>query len=132
MKVLLLLLIACFAIGSFGCGEKEETTRVSDLTPQAKEFVDLLVKEDYASAVKSFDNKMKEVMPEDKVQEAWQGLLAQTGPFKKQIGVRQSKEQGYDVVYVTCEFEKSSLDIKLVFDSAKKVSGLWFVPSTPR
>ncbi len=86
------------------------------------------MKEDFANAVKNFDNTMKGVMPEAKLQEAWQGLLAQSGSFKKQTGVRQTQEQGFDIVFVTCEFEKSTLNIKVVFNKTNEISGLWFVP----
>ncbi|MBA7520899.1 hypothetical protein ES705_12999 [subsurface metagenome] len=130
MKSFIFLLLAVFLIGSLiSCGEKEVVPKTGDLTTQAKGFVELFAKEDYSNAVKSFDNTMKGVMTQDKLKEAWQGLLVQAGSFKKQIGVRQTKEQGFDVVYVTCEFEKAKLDIKVVFNSAKEISGLWFVPS---
>lgn len=130
MKSFIFLLLAVFLIGSLiSCGEKEAVPKTGDLTPQAKGFVELFAKEDYSNAVKSFDNTMKGVMTQDKLKEAWQGLLVQAGSFKRQIGARQTKEQGFDVVYVTCEFEKAKLDIKVVFNSAKEISGLWFVPS---
>lgn len=130
MKSFIFLLLAVFLIGSLiSCGEKEVVPKTGDLTTQAKGFVELFAKEDYSNAVKSFDNTMKGVMTQDKLKEAWQGLLVQAGSFKKQVGARQTKEQGFDVVYVTCEFEKAKLDIKVVFNSAKEISGLWFVPS---
>jgi hypothetical protein len=43
-------------------------------------------------------------------------------------GVSQKKEQGYDVVLVTCAFEKAELDVKVVYNNEQQVSGLWFVP----
>ncbi|MCK4250018.1 DUF3887 domain-containing protein [candidate division WOR-3 bacterium] len=130
MKSFIFLLLAVFLIGSIiSCEEKEVVPKAGDLTAQAKGFVELFAKEDYSNAVKSFDNTMKGIMTQEKLKEAWQGLLVQAGSFKKQIGVRQTKEQGHDVVYVTCEFEKAKLDIKVVFNSAKEISGLWFVPS---
>ncbi len=130
MKSFIFLLLAVFLIGSIiSCEEKEAVPKTGDLTTQAKGFVELFAKEDYSNAVKSFDNTMKGVMTQEKLKEAWQGLLVQAGSFKRQVGVRQTKEQGFDVVYVTCEFEKARLDIKVVFNSAKEISGLWFVPS---
>lgn len=129
MKTYILLISALVLTISFiSCGEKKDGPKVGDLTPLATGFVELLVKEDFANAVKNFDNTMKGVMPEAKLQEAWQGLLAQSGPFKKQTGVRQTQEQGFDIVFVTCEFEKSTINIKVVFNNANDISGLWFVP----
>lgn len=130
MKSFIFLVLAVFLIGLLiSCGEKESVPKAGDFTSQAKGFVELFAKEDYSNAVKNFDNTMKGVMTPDKLKEAWQGLLVQAGSFKRQVGVRQTKEQGFDIVYVTCEFEKSRLDIKVVFNSAKEISGLWFVPS---
>ncbi len=130
MKHLVFLLVLAFIMGSLvSCGEKEEGPKAADLTLKAKGFVELLTKEDYSSAVERFDSKMKDGMPQEKLQQAWNSLLAQVGPFKKQLGVRQAREQGYDVVFVTCEFEKATLDVKVVYNNYKQVSGLWFVPS---
>ena len=94
-----------------------------------KGFVDLLVQGNYSEAVKKFDATMKEAMPADKLEEAWNSLITQVGSFKKQTGVRQAKEQWDDVGLVTCEFEKATLDIKVVYNSYQQISGLWFVPS---
>ncbi|MGB3477727.1 MAG: DUF3887 domain-containing protein [bacterium] len=129
MKTYILLIsVLVLTISFISCGEKKDGPEVGDLTPLATGFVELLVKEDFANAAKNFDNTMKGVMPEAKLQEAWQGLLAQSGSFKKQTGVRQTQEQGFNIVLVTCEFEKSTLNIKVVFNNANEISGLWFVP----
>jgi len=129
MKTYILLISALLLTISFiSCGEKKDGPKVGDLTALATEFVESLVKEDFANAVKNFDSTMKGVMSEEKLQEVWQGLLAQSGSFKKQTGVRQTQEQGFNIVFVTCEFEKSTLNIKVVFNDASEISGLWFVP----
>ena len=129
MKAYILLISALILTISFiSCGEKNDSPKVGDLTPLAIGFVESLVKEDFANAVKNFDNTMKGVMPEAKLQEAWQGLLAQSGSFKKQTGVWQTQEKGFNIVFVTCEFENATLNIKVVFNNTNEISGLWFVP----
>jgi fermentation-respiration switch protein FrsA (DUF1100 family) len=99
-----------------------------------KEFVSFLQKEDFASAVKQFDSKVRAALPEAKLQELWRTLGGQVGSFRKQVGVRSEKLQGYDVVYVTCHFERSDLDVKIVFNADRQIAGLFFVPppETPR
>ena len=88
----------------------------------------MLVRGDYADAFAQFDTPMKDAMPVDQIKAAWESLLAQAGEFQKVTGVRQAKEQGYDVVYVTCAFEKSELNVKVVYNDEKEISGLWFLP----
>jgi dienelactone hydrolase len=105
--------------------------RAEDVTAAGKEFVDLLAKRDFAAAVERFDATMKAALPEPKLRETWETLQTQVGPYRKQLRTRTEKVLGYDVVLVTCQFEKMTLDTKVVFDSNRKVAGLFFVPSTP-
>ena len=100
-----------------------------EVTSAGKQFVELLAKEDFAGAVARFDATMKTALPEPKLRETWQALQAQAGPFQKQHGARATKVGGYDVVLVTCQFERTALDTKVVFDAKGRVTGLFFVPS---
>lgn len=127
--VVFLVVGLCLIVCSSSCEQKEEVPKAADLTPLAKGFVELLVKGDYATAVTRFDVRMKAAMREEKLKQAWTSLIEQVGSFKKQVGVKQTKEQEYDVVLVTCEFEKTQLDVKVVFNDYKQISGLWFVPT---
>ena len=120
-------LIVMFSISFIAC-DQGQVAGIPDFTGPAKGFVEMLAKGDYANVFATFDAAMKDAMPEDAVSAAWESLLAQVGDFKRISGVRQVKEQGYDVVYVTCGFEKSQLDVKVVFNDKKEVSGLWFEP----
>ena len=106
---------------------KEEVTTESDLVARAKDFVTLLANEDFANAIKGFDSTMKDAMPVQEVQTVWANLLGQVGAYKKQVRTREAKEMGFDVVFVTCEFEKGPVDVKVVFNQLKQISGLWFV-----
>jgi uncharacterized protein len=105
------------------------TPKSDDRTAIAKEFVELLAKGDFVGAVKHFDNAMKEAAPPEKLREIWNSLVQQFGAFKKQVAVRTEKVQQSDIVFVTCEFENSNLDIKLPFNSAKEIVGFFIVPT---
>jgi hypothetical protein len=100
-------------------------------TPEilAGQFVDLLAKEDFASAVKWFDAKMTSALPESSLKQTWLSVTGQAGKFKKQVKTKTEKIQQYEKVSVTCEFEKATLDVQVVFDSQKRVAGLFIVPA---
>ena len=100
-----------------------------DFISSATEFLDLLVKEDFPGAIGRFDSTMKSALPEQKLREVWQSLQKQTGRFKKQLRTRMEMQQGYEAVFVTCQFERATLDAKVVFDAKKQIAGLFFVPS---
>ncbi|GAI83258.1 unnamed protein product, partial [marine sediment metagenome] len=93
--------------------------------------VDLLVEGQFSTATENFDTTMKDALPTEKLEEVWNVTTEQTGPFKQQIGVRAEKELSYDVVFVTCEFERGPLDIKVVYNSEGQVAGLLFLPTPP-
>ncbi|MCG2818686.1 MAG: alpha/beta fold hydrolase [Actinomycetia bacterium] len=129
-RVVSSLVLPIFLLGLLaGCGCSGEASKTDDLTARAKELVESLAAGDFSTPVESFDDTMKGALPADKLEEAWESLVAAAGPFEKQAGTRTDTVGRYDVVYVTCEFEKSSFDLKVVFNDQKEISGLFFVPS---
>lgn len=94
----------------------------------AKDLVEALLEGDYERATENFDETMKKALPAAKLREVWNSIIAQMGPFVEQTGIRREKIQQYDVIFVTCKFEKGVLDTKVVFNSSKQVAGLFFVP----
>lgn len=95
----------------------------------AKDLVNSLASGDYGKAVENFDSTMKKALPAEKLQEVWNSIIAQAGPFREQLRARKEKILQYDVMFVTCKFENSVLDAKVVFNQKKQISGLFFVPS---
>lgn len=96
-------------------------------------FADQFLTKDYAAVVAQFDATMKSVFPLDKVKEARESLEPQMGAFRRQVGIRgEQVEQNkvvYDIVYVTWEFEKQTIDLRIVYDQAGQVAGLFFQPA---
>jgi dienelactone hydrolase len=95
----------------------------------AKDLVSSLASGDYKKATENFDVTMKRVLPEEKLQQVWSSLIAQSGPFVKQLGTRRAKIMQYDVIFVTCKFGRGVLDTKVVFDGEKRIAGLFFIPA---
>src|SRR3972149_9855409 len=95
----------------------------------AKDLVDSLARADYDDVVRNFDDTMKKALPVDKLKEVWNSLIIQGGAFVEQRGARMEKIMGYDVVFVTCGFEKLVLDAKVVFNDKQQVAGLFFIPA---
>jgi len=127
MKLRCLILAGALAVTA-GLWAKPDGPK-KELESPARALVELLAKEDYAGAVKNFDATMKKVLPADKLKETWQGILESTGPFKKQGKVRFERVKKYDVLFVTMHFAKAVLDARVVFDTDRKIAGLFFTPS---
>ncbi len=97
----------------------------------AQEFVGFLSAGEFGKAFEQFADVMKAAIPEPKLKAVWQDVTSSAGPFKGQLGVRTEEKAPFRMVFVTCEFEKGPLDIRLVYNQADQVTGLWFGPSLP-
>jgi dienelactone hydrolase len=100
------------------------------LEDRARALVAALGKDDYVAATKDFDDAMKKASPADKLGETWKGLVKQVGAFKKQGKVTAEKLGKYQVIWVACEFEKTTLYARIVFDG-ELVTGLFFRVTGP-
>jgi len=97
----------------------------------ARELVTLLSEEKFTEAVALFDEKMKTALQADGLAETWTKMLWSTGVFEKQVGARTERIQVYEAVFVTCKFERTYIDVKVVLDGDLRVAGLFFHPGAP-
>jgi hypothetical protein len=95
----------------------------------AEDLVKALSRGDAAGAYAKFDDKMKAAMPTGKLTETWTALQGQMGAFKQEHVNRSEKAQGHDVVFVTCEFERGTVDLQVAVSPASQVAGLYIVPT---
>jgi len=102
-----------------------------ELTVKARALIDALARDDFASAVKDFDETMRKLSDADKLAAFWKQVPAQLGAFKRRTHDRRVREDPFDVVLVTCEFAKVTLDAKVIFDKDGRIAGFFFVPSLP-
>lgn len=107
----------------------QETSVPEEVIECARQFVAHMVQEEFSKAVENFDDVMTKAMPEDKLKQVWLTVIRQAGQFKAPKGTRTEKMPKFDIVYVTCQFEKTSVDVKVVFNQNKQITGLWFQPA---
>lgn len=124
------MLFILYTIGSVSSQAQEKAQSLKlDLEIKAVEFVNLLSNEKFAEAVKYFDRTMKKALSADKLEDAWNSLTRQLGDFRTQKALKSEEVKEYIVYYVTCEFEKASIDIKVVFNKKGEIAGLFFLPA---
>lgn len=95
---------------------------------RARAFVDLMAEGQYAKALESFTPQMKAAMPVERLSATWNGLIAQAGPFQRQIGTSVVPRGVLSVVAVTCEFERATFDVHVTVNPANLVGGLAIRP----
>ena len=66
-------------------------------------------------------------MPADKLRDLLTGLEKQLGAYHERGKSRLEQVQQYQVVFIPCTFEKAALEMKVVLDKERLVTGLFFV-----
>jgi dienelactone hydrolase len=134
----LALLLATAAVAVYG-QDRPNSPATKSLTDKkigqtepvemAKALVAQMASGQFDKAIQPFDDTMNRVLPSGTLKEAWDGVVKQFGPLSRSTETRTETIQQYKVVYVTCEFQRGPVDVKVVFTSGNKVTGLFFVPS---
>jgi dienelactone hydrolase len=115
-----------FKPGQRPAGTSEIKISPSLLTLMAENLVDQLVQGNYAAAASDFNPDMQAAAPEATLKNIWDQLLVQRGAFLQRIESSNAVVQGYQTVFVTCQFEKGALDAQVTFDNQGKIAGLHF------
>lgn len=104
-------------------------TSTPDLEKIARTVVNFLSEAKFEEPCGLFNKEMAAAMPPEKLQEVWNDIIGKFGEFEEIAKTKLTEEAGYRMVYVTCKFAKTSLDLKVVFDKEAKIAGLWFFPA---
>lgn len=92
------------------------------------------VKGDFAAAASYFDQQLLYRMDGAKLGQTWGLIEGQIGKaiFIEEPIIQMEKIDSAMYVYHSCNFEKKQMDLKLVFNSANKVTGFFFVPPSAK
>ena len=133
---LIIILICSIILSVFsGCTEQEKETNQEPnenipLETKVEYYIENLTVAHYEPVFEDFTDEMKSVFPIEDLQYAWESLITSYGTFEGIVRIKQTIEQEYDVVYVTCSFSTLGvLDLRFVFDEQERIAGFQFVPS---
>lgn len=135
-KFLYSTICALVLLVQLDAGAQQKRAVAVPVVSSAKSVLTMLSKENYTGVSKSFDSDMRNALPPAKLREVWQALTKQLGSFKRLAGAQSGRAEDsgatFDVVTVTCEFERAPVNARLVFNRNRQVSGLYFVPVSKR
>jgi uncharacterized protein len=132
VNVLLIIVLLIGVVLSLRVGGKVEA-KGADLRLAAGAFVEKLARGDFPDAVKSFGPPLNSSLPPEELRGTWKSILSRRGAFKKIVGIESDRveEYGgrrYNVVVVECQFERAKMNVRISFNSAARITSLWFVP----
>jgi dienelactone hydrolase len=83
---------------------------------------------DFGVATRDFGDVMQSALPPEKLAETWHGLVAQVGALQAVDDLAVTPGEGLWAGVASARFEKAELLIRMVFDPAGQVVGLFFAP----
>ena len=129
MKKLLVLTCVFLCLTSLVAAEMEEAPPAGSTGEKlAKMFVSLLAQGDFEKATATFDDNMKGAVSPVSLETIWKSLRDTLGDYQKIEATKAETSQQFRIVFVTCQFQKQRVDVKVVIDKADKIAGLFFVP----
>jgi len=134
-KCLISTIFIILIIGSVlsGCIEEEnneDQQQELNLELEAIRIVENLSQNHYQEVYQKFNEDMKNAISLNELQTAWESIIYQYGDYKEIKSTRKTEEYGYQIAYVTCDFETLGyLDVRIVFDENDTVAGLQLVPT---
>ena len=124
LRVLIIVIAVSLVIGNLVLAQTDD--EALDL---AHELLQWLVDEDYEAAVATFDEAMLAALPLETLQENWQTVIGQVGPYQQELGNSVEETEGYRVVTLISEFEVMVLDLIVTFNADGTGAGLFIQPS---
>jgi len=122
------ILLVAVALIQACTGSPEAETAETDIQADAKAFVQQLDAGEFGAAAARFGPVMVKAMPPAKLRKVWGLLTDQVGPLQQITAVRQETAGPYRAAFVTSQFERATIDVKVVFDAEDRITGLWFLP----
>ena len=101
---------------------------IENIKQMAETFVGQLLKADFNAAVTKFDDQLGTVMTEAKLQETWQNVTAEAGVFLELTTEKTSEVEGYTIINIKCHFQRFNIDVQVVFNNERQISGLNIKP----
>lgn len=79
-----------------------------------------------------FDQKMRAALPAAKLAAGWNAVRQASGSFDSVVSTATSTRDGYEIAVVTCAFERTNVEVQVVFNGAGEIAGLAMRPGQAR
>ncbi|MFP4498776.1 MAG: DUF3887 domain-containing protein [Vulcanimicrobiota bacterium] len=122
----IVLIMLWITVSFFVSCSKKTVTDKSEIV-LAEEFIMLLKNGDYAKATERYDMVMKVALPSNQLKKAWEDNYKKYGEFQNIESQKTEISDKHVLVNNICNFEKGRLNVRVVFNPKKEVSGLWFL-----
>ncbi len=124
-----LTLVACQTTAPPPIAPAATMTEDQRLEAMARDLLTHFTAGRFIDATKNFDTTMMSSLGPTKLAEFARQMTGQAGAFKSVGAAQMTTVEGYRVVVLPAEYERTRVNVRVVFDGNGKVAGLFFVPA---
>lgn len=90
-----------------------------------KAFLGFLFAKNFSNAIDLFDASVLNQINEKTLSDVETGVTASLGNFVQPVSYREDSAGSYKTIFYYCKFEKSNIDLKVVFSDPWKIVGFY-------
>ena len=95
----------------------------------AASFIKKLERQQFDSCYAMFDTVIANKISVDMLSQMWASIPRYMGEYKSYTSINKELKDSFELVFVRCEFEKTKMDLQLIFETPpKKIVGMFFTP----
>lgn len=130
-KIFIVILTITMCVSLTGCElllnkEKKSNDDYIKYLELSNKFVDNLINEQYDSCTEMFASTMKNSLSADKLKEAWETTIKNSGEYIEIEKDEIEQKNGFEVVRLYMVFANQGVITQITFDKNNEISGLWF------
>jgi len=128
MKLFSTIIIFFIAFCSFSIANAQTVASEEECIAASKKVLNHLLAGQYEEVTSLFDDKVKASLNAEQLKQVWEGMEQRVGAFQESKSITTEEVQGNQVVTNNLAFEKSTLGLRLAFNSDDQISGFFLVP----
>ncbi len=128
MKLFSTIIIFSIALCSFSMANAQTVASEAECIETSTKVLNHLLAGEYEEVTALFDDKVKASLNTEQLKQVWEGMGQRVGAFQESKGITAEEVQGNQVVTNNLEFEKSTIGLRLAFNSDDQISGFFLVP----
>lgn len=103
-------------------------SRAQTTAELSESFLKKMIREQFDSCQTYFDTSVSNQLNPEMMKEMWSRIPQYVGEYKSYEDIRTEKMDTLEATLIRCTFAKTKLDLKLVYNTQKKIVGIFFLP----
>lgn len=121
----LLVILCLFMLTGCSAGKLSDTYNEGEVKAAAEDVISKLNDKNYEGILENSSDELKISLPDNKLQEAWEGFSKDIGKFDSISKETLAEKNGYAVDIVNVKYENKKVTFTLSFNKEMKLAGIY-------